>query len=130
MGTDPNKRGDWCPHSECGFARQVGGNMCVGHLPKPVLHDGYPNRYRLCLKGAADDGGVFDLQVCDGDLDCLRELFGALQGRETRGSITLVLPSDCKVLAYGDRLIVEAPAPIVADPKGTGEDPSGGSEGE
>lgn len=79
MSVGKYERQDWCPHADCKFCMQAGGVMCVGHLPAPVPHDEGMNNYRMCLAGAADDGGVFDLQICDGDIQTFRQLFAALQ---------------------------------------------------
>lgn len=59
----------WCPHKDCkclGFRQ----NTCIGRLPEPADHPPYKavNTHRWCLEGAADNGGVFDLQVNWGDL--------------------------------------------------------------
>lgn len=55
--------------------------ICVGHLPKPEPHDGDENIHRWCLNGAADNGGVFDLQINNTDLWWFRQMFSALDGK-------------------------------------------------
>ena len=58
-------------------------DMCGGHLPTPVEHDGDFNHHRFCLNGVADNGGVFDLQVNNSDLWWFRWLFDALDGKNS-----------------------------------------------
>ena len=58
-------------------------DMCGGHLPEPAEHDGDFNHHRFCLNGVADNGGVFDLQVNNSDLQWFRWLFDALDGKNT-----------------------------------------------
>ncbi len=77
------ERPTWCPHTDCIFKRRVMDGMCGGGLPNPVEHDGDFNNYRFCLNGAADNGGVFDLQVNDTDLGWFRWIFDALDGKTT-----------------------------------------------
>lgn len=62
------ERPKWCQHTECLFKRRVMDAACVGHLPKPVQHGADFNTHRVCLNGAADNGGVFDLQINDTDI--------------------------------------------------------------
>lgn len=75
-------RPDWCPHPTCGFKRRVTDAMCVGKLPQPEPHDGDLNTHRLCLNGATDAGGVFDLQINRSDVSWFRWLFDAIFPRE------------------------------------------------
>ena len=77
------ERPKWCPHQDCLFQRRIMDEMCGGHLPVPVEHDGDFNRHRFCLNGVADDGSIFDLQVNNSDLWWFRWLFDALDGRNT-----------------------------------------------
>ena len=56
----------WCPHKEC-ICIAPGELMCCGRLPRPIKHDTDFNTHRFCLSGAADNGGVFDLQVNGSD---------------------------------------------------------------
>lgn len=77
------ERPSWCPHTDCLFKRRVMDGMCCGDLPEPAPHDGDFNNYRFCLNGAADNGGVFDLQVNDTDLGWFRWIFDALDGLKT-----------------------------------------------
>jgi hypothetical protein len=74
-----NERPAWCPHLDCQFRLKAQDAMCAGHLPAPAEHDGDFNTGRLCLNGAADNGGVFDLQVNKSDLYHFRRLFKALE---------------------------------------------------
>ena len=76
------ERPEWCPHQSCQFVRRVTDAMCCGNLPEPQEHDGDFNIYRLCLNGAADDGGVFDLQINKTDISWFRWLFNAVLTRE------------------------------------------------
>ncbi|KKN31810.1 hypothetical protein LCGC14_0820000, partial [marine sediment metagenome] len=77
------ERPRWCPHTDCVFQRRAMDAMCGGELPESTEHDGGENTHRFCLNGAADDGGVFDLQVNATDLDWLRWIFDALDGKRT-----------------------------------------------
>ena len=56
--------------------------MCIGNLPEPVSHDRDENIYRLCLNGAAEDGGIFDLQINDTDIFWFKFLFKAVNKRD------------------------------------------------
>jgi len=73
------KRPGWCPHSDCLFRRRVMDNLCGGELPAPVEHDGAKNTHRLCIVTE----GVFDLQVNATDMDWLRWVLDALDGKKT-----------------------------------------------
>ena len=68
-------RPEWCPHKDCEYLRQSQDKTCVGRLPKPVPHGKGSNTHRWCLEGAADDGGVFDLQIHTGDIFAFNVLF-------------------------------------------------------
>ncbi len=57
-------------------------SMCVGQLPKPEPHDGDLNTHRLCLNGAGEGGGVFDLQINKSDVGWFRWLFDAVFPKE------------------------------------------------
>ena len=69
----------WCPHIDCIMLMSSQDRICVGKLPKPVLHDKAENTHRWCLEGAADNGGVFDLQVNVGDLFCFDVMFDVIR---------------------------------------------------
>lgn len=72
------ERPSWCPHQDCNFAYRVQDAACGGVLPKPTPHDGDSNTMRFCLNGAADNGGVFDLQVNKTDLWWFSRTFKAM----------------------------------------------------
>jgi len=74
------KRPEWCPHSDCVFLRRIQDAGCCGALPVPEPHDGDLNTHRLCLR---PEVAVFDLQVNMSDLDWLRWLFDAIDGKKT-----------------------------------------------
>lgn len=57
------ERPSWCPHDTCIFRKRAMDSMCCGRLPEPSPHGADFNTHRLCLNGASDDGGVFDLQI-------------------------------------------------------------------
>lgn len=72
-------RPGWCPHADCDPRQGSQGTLCLGELPAPDPHDGDVNTHRLCLRGAADDGGwVFDLKINRGDGWHIWRLLGAL----------------------------------------------------
>jgi len=69
----------WCPHPDCQHLRTNQDACCGGRLPEPAPHDDGMNTHRFCLRGAADDGGVFDLQVHTGDLFWFDLAFDAIR---------------------------------------------------
>lgn len=81
------ERPAWCPHRDCVFRRRVTDAACGGELPKPEPHDGDLNTHRVCVNAPQDPeakpGAIFDLQVNASDLDWLRWIFDALDGKET-----------------------------------------------
>ena len=77
------ERPTWCPHTDCLFRRRVTDDLCGGQLPEPVPHDETPNTHRVCFNGVAENGGVLDLQVNGSDLEWMRWVLDALDGRET-----------------------------------------------
>jgi len=81
------ERPPWCPHVDCVFRRRVTDAVCGGQLPKPEPHDGAENTHRVCLNLSQDPtpprGEVVDLQVNATDLDWMRWVFDALDGKET-----------------------------------------------
>lgn len=77
------ERPAWCPHTDCIFRRRAQDAICGGELPVPADHDGTPNTHRVCLNGAAENGGVMDLQVNATDLDWFRWIFDALDGQRS-----------------------------------------------
>lgn len=72
------ERPKWCPHQDCIFKMRCQDAICGGHLPNPAPHDGDLNRYRFCLNGAADNGGVFDLQINHTDIFAFRKVLDAI----------------------------------------------------
>jgi hypothetical protein len=83
MTWENKNRPRWCPHQDCKFRLQFQDAMCGGELPDPAEHDGDFNHLRICLNGAADNGGVFDLQINRTDIFHLRRLFDSLQKAES-----------------------------------------------
>lgn len=75
------ERPEWCPHNDCIFLRRVVDLICGGKLPKPVPHGKDFNIYRICIRESSLP--VFDLQVNKSDLDWLRWVFDALDGKKT-----------------------------------------------
>ena len=61
--------------------------LCGGQLPQPVDHDGVPNTHRLCInesqKPDVARSEIFDLQVNATDLDWMRWVLDALDGKKT-----------------------------------------------
>ena len=76
------KRPSWCPHASCCFLRRVQDGACGGELPVPEPHHHDLNTHRLCIR-FEDDGNVVDMQVNTSDLDWLRWVFDALDGKKT-----------------------------------------------
>ena len=74
------ERPSWCPHTDCIFLRRAMDHLCGGQLPKPEPHDGDVNTQRICINAGLP---VFDLQVNHSDLDWLRWIFDALDGKAT-----------------------------------------------
>ncbi len=70
-------RPDWCPHADCAFVLATQDVLCVGRLPEPVLHDGFPNDGRICLKPFGDSE-VYDFQINSGDAWNIKRLLHAL----------------------------------------------------
>ena len=76
-------RPGWCPHKDCRILRNMMNMACGGQLPKPEEHDGGSNTHRFCMDTRETGHGIFDLQVNDTDLDMLRWIFDALDGKKT-----------------------------------------------
>ena len=72
------ERPEFCTHADCYFKFRVMDSMCGGELLMPEPHNGDFNTHRFCLNGAADDGGVFDLQVNKSDIGWFRAMFNAM----------------------------------------------------
>ena len=83
MSENLNARPDWCPHQDCVFQRSAAGMACGGELPKPEEHNGGINTDRICMDTRETGHGIFDLQVNDSDLEWLRFIFDALDGKKT-----------------------------------------------
>jgi len=77
------ERPEWCPHTECIFRRRVLDSICGGELPATVEHDGDQNTHRLCIREPESDPPIWDLMVNETDLDWLRWVLDALDGKET-----------------------------------------------
>ncbi len=81
------ERPSWCPYPDCNFKRRVTDAACGGELPVPEPHDGDTNTHRLCMNADQDPKApksqVWSLQVNASDLDWLRWVFDALDGKET-----------------------------------------------
>lgn len=78
---DQKVRPPWCPHhDDCKTLLCVSDQMvCSGRLHVPQDHGADKNTHRLCLNGAGDDGGVFDLQVNVTDLWWFGCVFAAIR---------------------------------------------------
>ena len=94
------ERPAWCPHPDCLFVRRAMDAICVGHLPKPEPHDGDENIHRWCLNGAADNGGVFDLQINNTDLWWFRQMFSALDGKAVEHTLAADEPKADPMAEY------------------------------
>jgi hypothetical protein len=73
------ERPSWCPHADCQFRRRSQDSVCGGELQRPTRHDGDYNTHRICIRTEE----VFDLQVNQSDLDWMRWIFDALDGKTT-----------------------------------------------
>lgn len=76
------ERPSWCPYSDCIFKRRVQDAFCGGNLPEPSPHNGDFNHYRICFSGFEDGLGE-EYQVNNTDLEYLRWVFDALDGKKT-----------------------------------------------
>ncbi len=85
MGENLNTRPDWCPHQDCIFKRSGAGAMCGGELPIPADHGEVKavNTHRICMDTRDTGDGIFDLQVNGTDLEWMRFVFDALDGKKT-----------------------------------------------
>jgi hypothetical protein len=72
----------WCPHSNCLHRRRVEDAVCGGELPAPTYHNGVANTHRLCMRNT-DSGEVIDWMTNGNDLEQLRWVFDALDGKCT-----------------------------------------------
>lgn len=85
----PQERPPWCVHQDCLFTRRVMDYICGGFLPKPEPHLDGVNHYRLCLRqfdphdDFPNDPVVYAFQVNANDVDWLRWVFDALDGKKT-----------------------------------------------
>lgn len=76
------ERPTWCPHISCWFRRRVQDAFCCGKLYEPVAHGADSNDYRICFN-CMDDGSLQDYMVNNSDLDYLRWILDALDGKST-----------------------------------------------
>ena len=65
----------WCPHSDCIFKRTYQNCLCIGKLPKKVLHGTDYNTHRWCIKNALPNDEIFDLQINRSDVYWFELLF-------------------------------------------------------
>lgn len=81
------ERPSWCPYKDCIFKRRVQDAFCGGALPEPISHNADYNDYRICFCGSEiyqSEGFTGEhYQVNDTDLDYLRWIFDALDGKKT-----------------------------------------------
>lgn len=81
------ERPDWCKYQDCQFKRRVQDAFCCGDLPEPAPHNGDFNDYRICFCGSEkyrlDGFSGETYQVNDTDLEYLRWIFDALDGKKT-----------------------------------------------
>lgn len=77
------ERPAWCPHADCQFRRQFVDAFCGGQLLKPDEHCGGFNTHRFCMGPGEDDSRVESYMVNGTDLDSLRWIFDALDGKAT-----------------------------------------------
>ena len=85
-GEFKQERPIWCPHKDCKFKRISQDKICGGELSEPQPHDpgGPPaNTHRFCLRDALPKEEIFDLQVHNQDLESMRWIFDALDGKKT-----------------------------------------------
>lgn len=77
------ERPEWCKYKDkCGFQRRVMDSICGGRLLKPEPHGAGFNTYRVCMR-FTDDDSIFDMETNDTDLEWLRWIFDALDGKVT-----------------------------------------------
>lgn len=74
------ERPEWCKFNDCIFLRRAMDNMCGGRLPQPIPHSDDVNTHRFCI---VDDGNLTYYQVNETDLEWLRWIFDALDGKKT-----------------------------------------------
>lgn len=85
------QRPEWCLYRDCIFTRNFYarcGAICSGKLPKPDPHEEGFNTYQLCFlfignKEKHSPAEAFAMRVNDLDLDLLRWVFDALDGKKT-----------------------------------------------
>jgi hypothetical protein len=83
MTTWKQERPEWCPHTECIFKRRAMDSLCGGELPKPEPHGADFNTHRFCIREPESTPPIWDLQVNGTDLDWLRWVLDALDGKKT-----------------------------------------------
>ena len=93
------ERPSWCTHGDCVFLRRAMDSMCGGELSIPQEHNGGLNTHRFCINAEP----LFDLMVNENDIDWLRWIFDALDGKQSswlsRRKEPFPLVPDPKVLA-------------------------------
>ena len=77
------ERPAWCPHTDCQFKRRHVDAFCGGALSEPAEHAGDFNTHRFCMGPGEDDSRVESYMVNDTDLEGLRWIFDALDGKVT-----------------------------------------------
>lgn len=74
------ERPEWCKFNDCIFLRRAMDSMCGGRLPQPIPHSDDVNTHRFCIVA---DGDLTYYQVNESDLEWLRWIFDALDGKKT-----------------------------------------------
>ena len=92
MTTYKQERPSWCPHQDCIFQRRALDSICGGKLPNPnepekdAFGQVHRNDVRFCINEThqpGKDANVFDLKCNPSDLDWIRFIFDALDGKKT-----------------------------------------------
>ncbi len=78
------ERPAWCPKSNCNFRRRVMDSLCGGSLEYPIPHAGDVNIFRVCFNDDETPAvPALPIMFNATDLNWLRWIFDALDGRET-----------------------------------------------
>ena len=88
------ERPTWCPHQDCLFKRRVMDSICGGALPpgqanvkeKDAFGEDHINDVRVCLNETHQpppNAKVVDFKMNPSDLDWIRFILDALDGKET-----------------------------------------------
>ena len=92
MTTHKQERPAWCPHTDCLFQRRAQDALCGGKLPGGDLRETdefgqvHVNDLRICMNETIQpppNAKVIDFKVNSSDLDWIRWIFDALDGKET-----------------------------------------------